>query len=393
MRRIYSKYIYTVAAGTFSGCVDFDEDGTIISVFRADTAPEDAQVLEGAVVPGFVNAHCHLELSYMKGLFRRGTGMTGFIDQINALRYVAPLEDRLYDISAQLDSMYRSGVSAMADISNCNESFAAKASSPMYTRTFLEVFGTEPEDSPAIIEDVKKLQAEAASCGLDAAPSPHACYTMSPRLLADVSALGLESGYLSYHSEETPEEEEMIASGSGPMWDNRRAAGMSTPPVTGGSSLEYFVDTLATVRPLPVKERILLVHEVCITPKGVELIKKALPGACIVLCPRSNIYIHNALPPVEMLRDSGLTLAVGTDSLSSNDSLDMIAELYLLQENFPKISMEELFGWACLGGAKALGKEGSLGSIDPGKKPGLVFVDNLSAEGRLTAESKSYRII
>ncbi|MBQ9184264.1 MAG: amidohydrolase family protein [Bacteroidales bacterium] len=397
MKRIYSKFLYTLEGGISPlspGFVDYDqEDGRIVDFGYADDIPEDAEVLDGAVVPGFVNTHCHVELSYMKGLFRRGTGMAGFIDQINELRDVAPLEERLCDISREMDQMWRNGVSAMADISNCDDSFAAKAASPMYTRTFLEVFGTEPEDCDAVMSGVRRLQEKALECGLDAAPTPHACYTMSPELVQASSAAGLESGYLSFHSEETPEEEEMIGKGSGRLWDNRKAAGMSVPPVTGGSSLEYFVDRLAAVKELPIKEHVLLVHEVCMTKEGTELVKKALPGAFVALCPRSNIYIHDALPDVDMLRSSGIPLTIGTDSLSSNDSLDMVAEMYCLQENFPGLSLGELLGWACLNGARFLGKEAVLGSIGIGKKPGLVLVGHISAEGRLTSSSASYRIV
>jgi len=393
--KVYAKYVYTLAGDDFApGFVEYDPtDGRIFEAGKAQDVPEGESVLDGAIVPGFVNSHCHVELSYMKGLFRRGTGMAGFIDQINELRDVAPLQERLADIQTQMDGMWRSGVSAMADISNCDDSFAIKAASPLYTRTFLEVFGTEPQDCDAVMDGVRKLQRKAAECGLDAAPTPHSCYTMSPQLVEASSAAGLESGYLSFHSEETPEEEEMIGSGSGKLWDNRKAAGMSTPPVTGGTSLEYFVDRLAAVKPLPIKEHVLLVHEVCMTEAGTELVKKALPGAYVALCPRSNIYIHEALPPVLMLRRSGLPLTIGTDSLSSNDSLDMVSELYCLQENFPELSLEEMLTWACRNGAAFLGKEAVLGSIEPGKKPGLVLIDHLTADGRLTSSSASYRIV
>ena len=393
--KVYAKYVYTLAGDVFApGFVEYDPtDGRIFEAGKAQDVPEGESVLDGAIVPGFVNSHCHVELSYMKGLFRRGTGMAGFIDQINELRDVAPLQERLADIQTQMDGMWRSGVSAMADISNCDDSFAIKAASPLYTRTFLEVFGTEPQDCDAVMDGVRKLQRKAVECGLDAAPTPHSCYTMSPQLVEASSAAGLESGYLSFHSEETPEEEEMIGSGSGKLWDNRKAAGMSTPPVTGGTSLEYFVDRLAAVKPLPIKEHVLLVHEVCMTEAGTELVKKALPGAYVALCPRSNIYIHEALPPVLMLRRSGLPLTIGTDSLSSNDSLDMVSELYCLQENFPELSLEEMLTWACRNGAAFLGKEAVLGSIELGKKPGLVLIDHLTADGRLSSSSASYRIV
>ena len=395
MKRVAAKYLYplTAAEPIRNGFVEYDDDGTILQTgVCADPAEEDV-FLDGAVIPGFVNAHCHIELSYMWKLFRKGTGMAGFIDQINALRDTASLEDKLADIQTWMDRLWQRGVTAMADISNGADSFAIKAASPMYTRTFLEVFGTEPQDCAAVIRDVKALQEQALACGLDAAPTPHACYTMSPELLTAASAEGLRSGYLSYHSEETPEEDEMIRSGSGPMWENRKRAGMSTPPVTGTSSLQYFLERLQQVHAAPFDEHILLVHEVCMDQEGIDAVKAALNHPFIALCPLSNLFIHNALPPVELLRSNGMKLTIGTDSLSSNDDLDPVAELFCLQENFPQVPLGEMLGWACRNGAEFLGKEAVFGTLEPGKRPGLVLIDHLSPEGRLTTASASYRIV
>ena len=392
MKRVAAKYLYplTAADPIRNGFVEYDDDGTILQTGVCADPAEEEVFLDGAVIPGFVNAHCHIELSYMWKLFRKGTGMAGFIDQINALRDTASLEDKLADIQTWMDRLWQRGVTAMADISNCADSFAIKAASPMYTRTFLEVFGTEPQDCAVVIRDVKALQEQALACGLDAAPTPHACYTMSPELLTAASAEGLRSGYLSYHSEETPEEDEMIRSGSGPMWENRKRAGMSTPPVTGTSSLQYFLERLQQVHAAPFDEHILLVHEVCMDQEGIDAVKAVLNHPFIALCPLSNLFIHNALPPVELLRSNEMKLTIGTDSLSSNDDLDPVAELFCLQENFPQVPLGEMLGWACRNGAEFLGKEAVFGTLEPGKRPGLVLIDHLSPEGRLTTASASY---
>ena len=395
MKRVAAKYLYplTAAEPIRNGFVEYDDDGTILQTGVCADPAEEEVFLDGAVIPGFVNAHCHIELSYMWKLFRKGTGMAGFIDQINALRDTASLEDKLADIQTWMDRLWQRGVTAMADISNCADSFAIKAASPMYTRTFLEVFGTEPQDCAVVIRDVKALQEQALACGLDAAPTPHACYTMSPELLTAASAEGLRSGYLSYHSEETPEEDEMIRSGSGPMWENRKRAGMSTPPVTGTSSLQYFLERLQQVHAAPFDEHILLVHEVCMDQEGIDAVKAVLNHPFIALCPLSNLFIHNALPPVELLRSNEMKLTIGTDSLSSNDDLDPVAELFCLQENFPQVPLGEMLGRACRNGAEFLGKEAVFGTLEPGKRPGLVLIDHLSPEGRLTTASASYRIV
>lgn len=394
MRRFSAKYIYTNVDSEplRNGFVEVSDDGVVMSVGTVSDISAEENFYDGALVPGFVNTHCHLELSYLKGKFRKGTGMAGFIDQINAMRDTSSMEKKKADIEYWMDLMWRRGVSAMADISNCSDTFECKSKSPLYTRTFLEVFGTEPGDCEKVMSDVLELQKVAEGYHLDAAPTPHACYTMSPELVAAVSREGLKSGFLSYHSEETQEEEDMLISGSGAMWENRKSAGMSVPPVTGKSSLLYFIDRLKAAHPAPFDEHILLVHECCMNDEGAKAVKEVMSNAYIALCPCSNIFIHNALPPVEMMRKQGLKLTVGTDSLSSNDDLDIVRELYCLQENFPDVPLAEMFVWASHNGAEFLGRD-ELGSIDEGKRPGIVFIDHLSKDGKLTSASKSQRLV
>ena len=216
---------------------------------------------------------------------------------------------------------------------------------------------------------------------------------MSPELVTASSAEGLKSGFLSFHSEETEEEEEMLISGSGRMWENRKAAGMSTPPVTGKSSLLYFIDRLEKAHLAPFDEHILLVHEVCMNQEGIDAVRKVMKNAYIALCPLSNLFIHNALPPVKLMMENGLKLTVGTDSLSSNDDLDIVAELRCLQDNFDGLELGELLTWACRNGAEFLSKQDVYGRIAPGMKPGLVYIDNIGDGVRLTPQSRSYRVI
>ena len=393
MKRIAAKYVYPLnsAEPIAPGFVEVEDDGTIIRTGVCEDPAKEPVFLDGALVPGFVNAHCHIELSYMKGLFRKGTGMAGFIDQINELRDTKSLDEKVRDLTAAMDSLWEQGVVAMADISNCDDSFALKARHPMYTRTFLEVFGTEPEDCAAVMDGVRKLKAVADGFGIDAAPTPHACYTMSPELVTAVSAEGLKSGFLSFHSEETEEEEEMLKYGSGKMWENRVKAGMSVPPVTGKSSLLYFIDRLLQGHPAPFDEHILLVHECCMDQEGIDAVKAVMNHPFVAVCPLSNLFIHQALPPIDLMRRNGLKVCVGTDSLSSNDDLRIVDELYCLQRNFPEVPLGELFIWASRNGAEFLSKP-EFGTLEAGRKPGLVLVDHLDAEGRLSAESQSHRL-
>ena len=393
VKRITASYIYTLDAGEpiRNGFVEYDDtDGTILNVGECAS---DEVVQDCAIVPGFVKSHCHVELSHLHGKFVKGTGMAGFIDQINALRDWAGNDVKTKLVQQWMDKMWKDGVSAMADISNDESSFPVKKTHAMYTRTFLEVFGSEPEMCDGVMKDVAQLQRIADEAGIDAAPTPHSCYTMSPQLLSASADAGMERGFISYHSQESQEEEDLVRSGSGAMYENRKRSGMSTPPVTGESSLKYFIDRLAAVRKAPYDERILLVHNVCLSQGDIDAALKVMKNVYWAICPLSNIFIHNALPPIPLMRENGLAIALGTDSLSSNDDLDMVKEMYCLHKNFPEVPMGEILTWASLNGARFLAKDDQLGSIVPGKKPGIVRISNVDETGCVTADSSSVRVI
>ena len=395
MRKIAANYVLTNSGTPIkNGYVKFNDDNVVVEIGQLDGECADTEFYSGILCPGFVNAHCHVELSHLVGAFEQATGMSGFINQINALRNTVDKDGRIKALEFQMDKMYKEGVSAMADISNCSESFACKAKSPMYTRTYLELFGSEPKDAQDVIEGGKELAKVAQEYGIDAALTPHSCYTMSPQLLAMAAQEGLKSGFLSYHSQESDEEEELIISGTGALAENYKGRGLSTPPVTGKPALLYFVDRLLTFAQSPVQGKILLVHNVAINQESIDYAKQHLADPYFAICPLSNIFIHRALPPLDMMRENGLKICLGTDSLSSNTILSIAKEIVCLHENFPHIPLEEILQWASLNGAEMLGKDDELGSFEIGKKPGAVLIENIDWENfKLTDKSVTRRLI
>ena len=376
------------------GYVLLNSDNEVVEVGELTEECEDTEFYSGILCPGFVNAHCHVELSHLVGMFEQATGMSGFINQINAMRENVGKEGRIKALEAQMDKMYREGVSAMADISNCSESFESKSKSPMYTRTFLELFGSEPKDAQDVLESGKSLAQVAKEYGIDAAITPHSCYTMSPQLLAMAAQEGLRSGFLSYHSQESHEEEELIRTGTGALAENYKGRGLSTPPVTGKPALTYFIDRLLSFSKSPVEGNVLLVHNVAIDQKSIDYAKEHLANPYFAICPLSNIFIHRALPPLNLMRENNLKICLGTDSLSSNTILSIVKEIECIHKNFPQIPLVEILGWACSNGAQMLGKQDVLGSFEPGKKPGVVLLENIDWENfKLTEKSTARRLV
>lgn len=395
MRRIAANYIYPVTSDPIhNGYVDFTDEGTVIAVGKLEAESGSTEFYNGILVPGFTNAHCHIELSHLEGKFKEATGMSGFIDQINALRESAPKEERLAAMKRQFDKLYAEGVSAMADISNCDESFAMKSQGPMYTRTFIEVFGSEPEDAPAVISDARRLADKATAAGLDAAITPHSPYTMSPLLLRMASEEGLKAGYISYHNQESQEEDDMIGFHRGPLFMNYINRNLSVPPATGKPAVFHFLEQLQKIHPAPFNEHILLVHNTVSHEDSVRAAENMLHNCTWVTCPLSNIFIHRAMADLPMLMSMGVRIAIGTDSLSSNHVLSMTEEFKCIHSHYPQIPLQTILSWACLNGAAALGKDTVLGSFEPGKRPGAVLMDAVDFDNmHLTAKSTSRRLL
>lgn len=420
MRRIAADYLFTLAQlgkdlrPVKNGVVTVDQEGTVTEVgqLTEDEATAAAagnlpgtEYHRGVLCPGFVNSHCHIELSHLKGAFREATGMSGFINQINALRDSVGKEGRAGAMAAEFENFRRQGVVAVSDISNCDESFALKeeyasGSMPVYFRTFVELFGTEPEDAADVLKSGKAIAEKAVNMGLDAAVTPHSCYTMSPELLEMTAAEALGSGYLSYHSQESGEEEEMIMHGSGALWDNYKGRNLSTPPVTGTTALEYFLERLEKGCGEfrggngKIKGKVNLVHNVVISERSIEAAANVLEEPYFTICPLSNIFIHRALPPLDTMRAHNLDICLGTDSLSSNRVLSIAEEIKCLNANFPHIHLNEILVWACCNGARMLGLGDRLGSIEPGKRPGIVLMTGVDCGDRfrLSPESLSIRL-
>lgn len=394
-RRIAAHYVFPITGAPIkNGYLEFDENGTLLEIGTLSSETESTEFYNGVLVPGFTNAHCHLELSHLHNKFQQGTGMSGFINQINELRECAGQQERIACAQAHLDQMYADGISAMADISNCNETFQMKARSPMYTRTFLEVFGTIREEALSVLDEVGKLHKEAQKTGIDAAPTPHSPYTMSPELLTLSSAAAVASGYLSYHNQESEEEEELILTGTGALADNYKGRGLPTPPVLGKPAVFHFLNCLSKTGKRYPNARILLIHNVATNEESIDAVMSQLHHVTWVTCPLSNLFIHRSLAPLDLFRKKGLEIAIGTDSLSSNTVLSMIEEIKCIQEHFPHIPFEEILTWATLNGARAIGKDAVFGSFEVGKKPGAVLLDHFDFEHmKPTKDSNTRRIL
>lgn len=377
MRRIASHLLFDRGEAIPRPVVTVDDTGLIVSVGQWERLDGDAstEFYAGALCAGFVNAHCHLELSYLRGAIARGTGFAGFARAIGAVRGGFAMEDRLRALEAADARMWHEGVQAVADIVNGETSFAAKARSAVRYRSFAEVFGLN-----ASTEAVRPLLQYP-----DTTLTLHSTYSIQDTVFSEVvSDAGNDP--LSIHFMESDDETALFrGEGSLAAWYGRM--GWRCDFLSHGSPARRVADMV------PRGRRVLLVHGCRVGDAEYDMVSDRL-GQTLwwVLCPRSNDYISGLRPPVELLRQRGARICVGTDSLASNECLSMVEELKLLDG----VPLEEAVAWATVNGARALGLDGGIGSIEAGKRPGLVLIENLSydsAGAHLTAESRSRRLV
>ncbi len=381
MRKIAAHYVFPISTPPIrNGLITLSDDGEIVELGEMQEEAEGVEFYSGVLVPGFVNAHCHLELSHLRGQIAEHTGLAQFISGVVGTRSKFPDDEILQALSLADAQMYASGTVAVGDISNVNTSFEVKAKSPIFYHTFIEVLELWRGNAAELLRDAMRLLNEAKGKNIPASLTAHAPYSTSAGMLR---ALAQHSRHMSVHNQECPDENLFFEQGRGALY--QLFHGQAAPPFAPGkTSIHHTLENLYSV------EKLLLVHNTHTSSADYDYAVERNRNISWVLCPRSNLYIENTLPPVQLLRAKGASIALGTDSLSSNHNLRMLDELKCLAHDFPGIPLHEMLRWATLGGAQALSMEHALGTLERGKRPGVVLLENLNFEEmRLTPDTSS----
>ncbi len=364
-----------------------NEDGSIAQVLKpldAEYHANYAEYLPGWIVPGFVNAHCHLELSHLKGKIDEQTGLNGFISKLMQVRN--DNEQREIAIQEADTEMHLSGIVAVADICNGAGTFDIKRNSSIYYHSLIERFGFNGQLAHSILNEGQALLAELGKWPGNMCL--HAPYSASIELqtLVKNHLDNQSTGFYSIHHAESEAEIELFATGTGAMADRMRNLDLIGEkfPFAGIRPIDYLIDFF------PRDKNILLVHNTFISADDLEKIQVYHDRLFLCLCPNANLYIENTLPDINKLWESEFLITIGTDSLASNHQLNMLSEIKAIQQYYPAIPIEELFRWASLNGAKLLGIEKEKGHFSQGSKPGIVHIQGVdNTQKKLTLESYS----
>lgn len=383
-----------------NGVVTIDEDGVILNITESSQEPKAKSHHEGIIIPGFINTHCHLELSHMKGQVSEGKGMAGFISELVRLRRNKFTEEQIKTAVADAElEMIRNGIVAVGDISNTDHSFAQKAKGNIYYHTFIEVFDIDPDkakeefDKGIALQQKLKIQKTNSKSSL----VPHAPYSVSPDLFELINEVKQEITCI--HNQESKAENDLFIKKSGPLLDLFHSLGFDLDWIdeTGKNSIR------STLPMLLRNKNIQLVHNTFTSKKDLSwaqsFVTNPIPGnekmqLYWCTCPNANMYIENKLPDYKMFMDADAKVTVGTDSYASNHSLSIIDELKTITKLFPNIPLETLLKWSTANGAEFLGIEKTFGSIEKGKKPGLIVLEDCDLQSiKITENTKVNRLV
>jgi cytosine/adenosine deaminase-related metal-dependent hydrolase len=388
MRLISGHYVFTGREFVKNGVVEIDNAGKIVNVGSLGDSiieKEHTEFFNGIITPGFINAHCHSELSHMKDVIPQHSGMTTFCKSI--------ISYRNSDVNKQIEAMYEAdklmeneGIVAVGDISNNDFSVRMKKDSRLIYHTFVETLNLNPCFAEENIAKARTIKRNFEKEGLRVSITPHAPYSLSEKLFELSVAEGNSSGIISIHNEESFDEMELFAKKQGKMRDFFGKEMDSFLP-------EYDNPLNRILKYIDPATNMLLIHN---THTNEQDFKRALSRnrkTTWVLCPASNLYIENHLPDVNLFSKLNAHVAVGTDSFSSNTNLSILQELKILNLTFPETGLHNLLRWATLNGAEALNLDSELGSLDTGKRPGILLLSNIDLKSmRLTENSNVKRL-
>ena len=339
-------------------------------VKKTEIQSSEIEHYDGIIAPGFVNAHCHLELSHLFSHIDPKTGLIEFLKQVIAKRNNFNKKEQ-EDAAIEADfKMWESGIVAVGDISNIDTTFKTKANSKIYYHTFIELIGLNPLHSETIFEKGLSLLKELENYNLIGSLAAHAPFSSSKLLINKIANYNsLNNLAFSIHNQESEEETKFFA--GRPSGINDLFAYLNIdinwfiPPKT--SSLLSYLDVIPN-------KKSLLVHNTFCKEEDIIASKHKFINWCF--CPGANLFIENTLPNYDLFLNHNQNWCIGTDSLASNQKLDMCFEASILLSKSPSISIESILKALTYNGAKALGIEDKFGKLIIGKNTGLNLIQH-----------------
>lgn len=362
--------------------LEINESGTITDVLAH--LPGDMVTYDGILCPGFINVHCHTELSHMRGVVPEHTGLIAFLKQVSLHRNEWQEEQKKNARFDALRELEHNGIVAVGDIANTTDSLDIRAAGKLHFHTFVEALGFIEANASRSFGFARQTYEAFASqpAGnkiLRQSITPHAPYSVSSALFRLIDQHGSNST-IAIHNQESEAESEFFRRKQGGVRDLLATLGIDDSPFvpTGLSSLQSYMQWLSHDRPF------VFVHNTYTSAEDLEYVSERVKTAFWCLCPNANMYIENRLPDIPLLMKKGGKLCIGTDSLASNHQLSILSELVCINEKYPQVGWEALLQWGTFNGACALQMDNVIGSVERGKAPGILHIANLESNPAVT---------
>ena len=345
------------------------EDNTVEAIVTKEEAGEGVSAYGGIIVPGFINCHCHVELSHLKNIIPPHTGLVNFLMAVVKNRAIFK-NDKEEIIETAINEMFENGIVGVADVSNTTDAISAKKNNNIRWHNLIEVINFNDDHLDTQLNKYKKIADEHHQNDLKNILTPHAPYSVSKATYNAINQLSTDA-IISIHNQETAAENELFQNGSGDFLNLYEAFGNRISPfeISGKSSLQTWLPHFTN------GQTILMIHNSFIDEKDILFAKKHATqyGLKIIycLCPNANLYIENTLPPIDLLIKHECKIVLGTDSYSSNWQLNILSEIETITKYFPHIPLQTILQWATSNSAEAMGWD-DFGSFKKGKKPGII---------------------
>ncbi len=355
------------------------EEGMVEDIVIADEAGDDVQMLNGILTPGFINCHCHLELSHMKGSIPEKTGLIKFVSQVMKDRHF-PETEILQAIDEAEEEMLQSGIVAVGDICNNKLALPQKAKGRIWYHNFIEASGFLPQLAEQRFNRAVDISNAYTSqvIGVNSIV-PHAPYSVSEELWEKIINFP-GNQLMTIHNQETEDENILFLKKQGEFLKFYETFNLDPSffQSSGKTSLQTYLSKF-----LP-DQQVILVHNVHTSDEDLSYCQHSSYSGQLYwcFCPNANLYITGQLPHIESFIKQDCTIVLGTDSLASNHQLSITAEMKTIREHFPSIETEQLLRWATINGARALQMDNIVGSFEKGKKPGVVLCDATFSESK-----------
>lgn len=340
-----------------------DSTYRVIEIIDKNSAGEDVLSVDGIITPGFINCHCHLELSHLKNIISEKIGLTQFVQQVvknrNQKNEIVQAAIQAADVA-----MWHSGIVAVGDICNTTDSLFVKQKSKIKYHNFIEAYSFHPKNAQKDFQKYVSVYWKFKKYFDSTSLVPHAPYSVNESLWRQIMALP-NNDLLCIHNQESAAEDEWFQKGTGAfkaMYENMNLP-LNGIPVTGKSSIQSYLLNL-------LNKQLIAVHNVYTSAEDIEFAENNKANIFWCICANANKYITNILPDLPQFIQLKQNLVLGTDSLASNWSLNIFDEIKTIEKDFD-IPLDILLKAATSNGAKALKMDQELGSFKKGKRPGV----------------------